>query len=97
LDADRIHGVGNMRELVEGMQNLQEFIRLRILDLEASNMNLREIVCEESLRNNYLAKAIESVIDKKLNSEKIEEEDKEALVKYMKVAQSNLEKFKQSI
>jgi len=97
LDADRIHGVGNMRELVEGMQNLQEFIRLRIMDLEASNMNLKEIVCEESLKNNYLAKAIESVIDKKLNNEKIEEEDKETLIKYMKIAQSNLEKFKQSI
>jgi len=97
LDADKIPGVGNIRELVDGMQNLQEFIRLRINDLEESNAKLKEVCQQEAIQNNYLANRIEAVIDKKLNNEAVGEDDREALIKYMQITQSNLEKFKQSI
>jgi hypothetical protein len=97
LNTKKIAGINNAEEAENEMERVEEFIGHIVSDLEANNKTLKEICQEEKSRNFQLINKIEDVMEKKVKGKKFQIDDRVKLIQYMKVAQNNLERFKQSI
>jgi hypothetical protein len=97
INTKKIAGINSTEEAEEEMKKVEDFIDQIIKDLELNNMTLKEVCQEEKSRNFQLINKIEDVMEKKVNGKKFQVDDRVKLIQNMKVAQNNLERFKQSI
>ena len=98
LNTKKIPGINNAQEAEEQMKKVDEFISQLVDNLKKSNAILNEVCSHEEISNNsQLIRKIDQVIDKKINGQDVNNDDKAQLVEFMIVTQSNLEKFKKSI
>lgn len=79
------------------MQVVEEFVTNMIEELKEKNRTLKDVCGEEKSRNYTLIQKMEECIDNKIKGEEIKMDEVVKLIQSMKVAQNNLERFKQCI
>jgi len=97
LNTRKITGVNNVKEAEEEMKKVEEFVTGLIEDLQNNNKTLKDVCAEEESRNFKLVDKIKDVMDDKINGMNLKLDSRVKLIQGMKVAQNNLERFKQSL
>ena len=97
LNSKKIDGIENVKQAEEALEKVGEFIDGVIAEISEKNKILKE-VCSQEVNTNYLlTDKIEEIINKKIAGEEITSDDNVVLIHFMKVAQGNLDKYKDAV